>query len=57
MTMIKHNVIANSTFSLWALFVSSYTNKIIIAPQKWYAEHGGAKEWREVYHKYITNII
>lgn len=56
MSMIKHNVIANSTFSLWASFVSSYTNKIIIAPRKWYAAQG-PQSWQEVYHKYITNII
>jgi hypothetical protein len=57
MSMYQHNVIANSTFSLWASFISTYDEpKIIIAPKQWYAENG-PKTWNEVYHKYITHII
>lgn len=56
MSMIKHNIIANSTFSLWASFISSYNDKIIVAPKQWYGQKG-SQEWNEIYHKYITNII
>lgn len=56
MSMVQHNIIANSTFSLWASFISSYKNKKIVAPKKWYMTNG-PKEWSEIYHKYITDII
>lgn len=56
MSMFQHNVIANSTYSLWASFISSYKNKIVIAPKNWYSQNGPQK-WDEVYHKYITHII
>jgi hypothetical protein len=57
MSMFQHNIIANSTFSLWASFVSTYQQpKIIIAPKNWYGDKGH-KEYDEVYHKYITHII
>jgi len=56
MSMFKNNIIANSTFSLWASFLSPCEDKIIIAPKKWYS-YAGPKDWSEIYHKYITNII
>lgn len=56
MSLFKNNIIANSTFSLWASYISPYDNKTIIAPKKWYAEKG-PKEWSEIYHRYITYII
>lgn len=56
MSMCKHNIIANSTYSLWASFLSKYDNKIIIAPNNWYGP-AGHKIWEPVYHKYITNRV
>jgi hypothetical protein len=56
MSMFKHNIIANSTFSLWASFISQYNDKIVVAPKLWCGP-AGPKEWDEIYNKYITHII
>jgi hypothetical protein len=57
MSMFQHNIIANSTFSLWASFISTYQEpKIVIAPKQWFGPEG-PKDWEQIYHKNITNII
>lgn len=47
MSFIQNNVIANSCYSWWASFISNYSDKIVIAPKKWYSSR--LDRWDDLY--------
>ena len=52
MSLCKHFVISNSTFSWWAQFLSNNENKIVYAPKPWFPDNRKCDIYED-YWKYI----
>lgn len=45
MSLCRHQIIANSSFSWWSAWLNAYSQKMVIAPAKWFRDPGKNAEF------------
>lgn len=57
MSKCNHNIIANSSFSLWANYLNENPDKKTVVPSKWFGPSGPAHDINDLIENISTNII